>query len=259
MPDQEVHEIQLNGKQLVFMFGAATMVSVVIFLCGVMVGRGVRQPQADVAAAGTTDPALDPTASPDVSTSRSALPADSAPAPDQERLTYAEHLEAPVVPDEPLKPAEPRPKPTVAPTVAPAIAATAPPSKAVLAQDKKQPVPPKAPAAQKASATKADATKADAMKAGVMKAGAATAASRFVEPPGKGYVIQVGVFPTLDAAEAQRRHLTAKGYNAFFALNPDITKGKYRVRVGRYATKGEADAVAARLHQEERVAPWRIP
>ena len=38
MPDHEVHEIQLNGKQLVFLFMAATVVAVVIFLCGVMVG-----------------------------------------------------------------------------------------------------------------------------------------------------------------------------------------------------------------------------
>ena len=42
MSDDGFHEIQLNGKQLVFLFMAATVVSVVIFLCGVMVGRGVR-------------------------------------------------------------------------------------------------------------------------------------------------------------------------------------------------------------------------
>ncbi len=40
--DEGFHEIQLNGKQLVFLFMAATVVSVVIFLCGVLVGRGVR-------------------------------------------------------------------------------------------------------------------------------------------------------------------------------------------------------------------------
>src|SRR5207247_1679881 len=40
--DDAFHEIQLNGKQLVFLFMAATVVSVVIFLCGVLVGRGVR-------------------------------------------------------------------------------------------------------------------------------------------------------------------------------------------------------------------------
>ena len=35
--DDGFHEIQLNGKQLVFLFMAATVVSVVIFLCGVLV------------------------------------------------------------------------------------------------------------------------------------------------------------------------------------------------------------------------------
>ena len=42
MSDDGFHEIQPNGKQLIFLFMAATVVSVVIFLCGVMVGRGVR-------------------------------------------------------------------------------------------------------------------------------------------------------------------------------------------------------------------------
>ena len=36
--DEGFREIQLNGKQLVFLFMAATVVSVVIFLCGVLVG-----------------------------------------------------------------------------------------------------------------------------------------------------------------------------------------------------------------------------
>ena len=40
--DEGFHEIQLSGKQLVFLFMATTVVSVVIFLCGVLVGRGVK-------------------------------------------------------------------------------------------------------------------------------------------------------------------------------------------------------------------------
>ena len=40
--DDGFHEIQLSGKQLVFLFMATTVVSVVIFLCGVLVGRGVK-------------------------------------------------------------------------------------------------------------------------------------------------------------------------------------------------------------------------
>ena len=214
------------------------MVSVVIFLCGVMVGRGVRQPQSDVLAA-SADSALEPTTllgnPSETPASRSALPADAPPPPTQEKLTYAEQLEATVVPDEPLKPATvPEPKRAVAAAVDDKKAAP----KVLPAQETKQP-PSKVPAAVKVSATKP-----------------VTGESRFVEPPGTGWVIQVGVFPTIDAAEAQRRRLAAKGYNLFLTENPDIAKAKYRVRVGKYGTKGEAEAVAARLRQEERVSTW---
>ena len=40
--DDGFHEIQLSGKQLVFLFILVTFASVVIFLCGVLVGRGAR-------------------------------------------------------------------------------------------------------------------------------------------------------------------------------------------------------------------------
>ena len=61
------HEIQLTGKQLVFLFMATTVVAVVIFLCGVLVGRGVRTDRAGV----------DPTATP----SQSAEAEPGAPPP----------------------------------------------------------------------------------------------------------------------------------------------------------------------------------
>ena len=35
------YEVQLNNKQLIFFFMAAVAISVVVFLCGLMVGRGV--------------------------------------------------------------------------------------------------------------------------------------------------------------------------------------------------------------------------
>lgn len=42
MTEREFHEIQLSGKQLVFLFISAVVLAVVIFLLGVAVGRGVR-------------------------------------------------------------------------------------------------------------------------------------------------------------------------------------------------------------------------
>ena len=61
MQDDGFHEIQLNGKQLVFLFMAATVVSVVIFLCGVLVGRGVRAERAAVADLSSTTAAVETT------------------------------------------------------------------------------------------------------------------------------------------------------------------------------------------------------
>jgi len=49
--DEGFREIQLSGKQIVFLFMATTVVSVVIFLCGVLVGRGVQSQRAEQAEA----------------------------------------------------------------------------------------------------------------------------------------------------------------------------------------------------------------
>jgi cell division protein FtsN len=109
MTDEAFHEIHLNGKQLVFLFMAATVVSVVIFLCGVMVGRGVRAQRgelAGVSAETIADPTADTSPVPTPGTSESPSPSS------QENLTYPERLGAQSAPPETLKepaPAEPAP------------------------------------------------------------------------------------------------------------------------------------------------------
>src|SRR5688572_11735974 len=96
MADEGFREIQLDGKQLVFLFMAATVVSVVVFLLGVMVGRNVRLPAPAIAAA-STDPSVDPTADPTVAAPSvsGAGTTERIPLSAQETLTYAERLEAP--------------------------------------------------------------------------------------------------------------------------------------------------------------------
>lgn len=90
MADEGFHEIELKGKQLVFLFMAATIVSVVIFLCGVMVGRGVRVPGIE-GTAQAEELAIDPTAV--VQAAPAPLP-DGAPVSTKEDLTYDRRLEA---------------------------------------------------------------------------------------------------------------------------------------------------------------------
>jgi cell division protein FtsN len=209
MSEQEVHEIQLNGKQLVFMFGAAVVVSVVIFLCGVMVGRGVRQPHGELLAASAADTPLESPDPLEAAVARPEVPVEPVPAPEREDVTYGKRLEAAVPLDEPLEPVQ-APKPAVTPAVA------------------EKPAAPPEPASN----------------------------TRFAEPPGNGYVVQVGAYPTRADAEAQAGRLGTKGYPTFITLNNDVPRGRYRVRVGKYPNKRDAEAIALRLRQEERLDPW---
>src|SRR5215831_4549692 len=107
MHDDGFHEIQLNGKQLVFLFMAATVVSVVIFLCGVLVGRGVKTERAvssaeAAAVAAVADPTLP---QPAVTTPPAAGtdPTVAAPPPTVGDVTYFNRLMKNTDPPEDLK------------------------------------------------------------------------------------------------------------------------------------------------------------
>lgn len=215
MADEGFHEIQLNGKQLVFLFMAATVVSVVIFLCGVMVGRGVRAPMA-AAAAATAESPIDPTASVRTSSPTAALTGERVPVSTQEALTYAERLEAPIPPQEAFR-EEP-----VIPTAEPVVTAA---SRDPLLEPDPQ-------LARTAPPAEADAALA--------------------EPPGAGFVVQVGAHPRR-TAEAIAQGLAAKGYPAFVTQRG----GLFAVRVGKYTDRREAEAVADRLERDEQFNnPW---
>jgi DedD protein len=136
MSDQNVREIQLNGKQLVFMFMTATVAAVVIFLCGVMVGRGVTTTRVSAAAAAVAaEPTVDPTSTPEPPTTTSVDAASSGePLSKQEdlkELTYAKRLEAPEPPPEPAIESVPAPAPAIAETKVERPAAPPAASKAV--------------------------------------------------------------------------------------------------------------------------------
>jgi cell division septation protein DedD len=204
MADDGFREIQLNGKQLVFLFMAATVVSVVIFLCGVMVGRGVvRGQQVNQPANVAEDVADDPTL---VGRTPPTLPTASTGAPlsTQETLTYPERLEEPEPPAETLRELPPTPQPTAGIIPAPErIATTMIPS----------------------------------------------------EPAGSGFVVQVAAVRQRGEADTIARRLSAKGYPAF-VTSPPGAPHLFRVRVGKYQDRAEAESIAGRLETEEQFRPW---
>ena len=220
-PDDGFHEIQLNGKQLVFLFMAATVVSVVIFLCGVLVGRGVRAERQ--AALNDAAPAsIEPTPQPAVAekTPAGADPTAAAtPPPTVDDLSYFNRLEKQTQPAEELKTAK-----AEAPRV------EAPKVEAPKVELPKQAAPPALPAQPAPPAAAA--------------------------PSGDGYVIQVAAMPEHGVADAMAKRLSTKGYSAFVMTADGAKPTMYRVRIGKFKTKREAETVAARLQKEEQFKPW---
>jgi hypothetical protein len=110
------HEIQLSGKQLVFLFMTATIVSVFIFLCGVLVGRGARD-------AGAIDPAQTSTVASNTPavTTDAGPPAAEPPAPAEsaDDLSYHRRLQGEGAPAESLKKPADEPAPAAVPAPAP--------------------------------------------------------------------------------------------------------------------------------------------
>ena len=217
------HEIQLSGKQLVFLFMATTVVSVVIFLCGVLVGRGVRsgseldQP-ADAAAAAVAE---EPPAAADAGVPSTTPPPQPVAEPE---LSYDKRLQQQPGQTEQLKPSPPPQQATVKaeePAAKPDQPATKP----------EQP----APAATKAPA-RSEADVPTSGRAGV-------------------WLIQVHALRDREAASTIVRNLIAKGYPAFLANPPRGTPAFYRVQIGRYKDRAEADQVARRLAREEQLRP----
>ena len=229
MSDEEFHEIQLNGKQLVFLFMAATVVAVVIFLCGVMVGRGVPT-RAAAPISSSEQAALDPTASLGLPATQTLATSDDAPLTAQETLTYPSLLEDPNPPAETLAPAPeppppaPAPKPTVVEQPKPAVAAVPKP----VAPLPKPVASPEAP-----------------------RLGSGQAAA-LAEPSGNGFVVQVAATRQRLEAETIARRLSGKGYPVFVTTSG----ANFRVRVGKFPDKREAESIAGRLEREERFKPW---
>lgn len=231
MPDEGLQEIQLRGKQLVFLAMSATVVAVVIFLCGVMVGRGV--PTARQAAAGTIEadadvvtPATDTDAPPSV-----AVVSEAPAAP----LEYPD-----IVSDQPT--AERQLKTAVAPrqpfAAETAVAKAEPPKRAAATSAVAKAVPAKpAPVKAVPSSKAADTTASGGSNAG-------------------GFQVQVAAYQRQGDATTVRDRLARKGYPAFVATATTSAGTWYRVRVGGYETRNEAQAVATRLKREEQLEPW---
>lgn len=200
--DDGFHEIQLNGKQLVFLFMAGTVVAVVIFLLGVFVGRGV-QAQAVASDPLMAEQAVAPEIPPVAAATGSGAPASAA-----EDLSYPDRLANAAPPREELR------------GEGPPAREPAPPARVVT------PAP--------------------------------IAADVPGEPAGAGFAIQLAALGKREEAENIVRRLMGKGYSAYLIAPAEGAPAVYRVRVGKFQDRREAEAMSSRLQKEEQFKPWIV-
>jgi cell division septation protein DedD len=76
------------------------------------------------------------------------------------------------------------------------------------------------------------------------------------QPPGAGFAVQIAALNVRSEADAIARRLSSKGYMAYVLVPSDGTPAVFRVRIGKFSTRHEAETVAAKLKKEEQFNPW---
>ena len=228
--DDGFHEIHLSGKQLVFLFMATTVVAVVVFLCGVVVGRGVSAEQA--AAEPVAEPAGVSAPAPTPAVADSGPQAAEPPAPPAEagELTYRERLEGDARPER--------------------LRSVQPPAR------ERVPEPLREPARQPAVVQPPTAKPAQAQGTVAAPPASQPSAAETTQAPETGsFVVQVHALKDRNVANRLVKQLAGKGYPAFLAASAPPA-GIYRVQVGRFKDRNEAQRVVERLKKEERFDSW---
>ena len=76
-------------------------------------------------------------------------------------------------------------------------------------------------------------------------------------PRDPGYTVQVVAYRARPAAEEMERKLREAGFDAYVAsISGDDGRTTYRVRVGSFPTRGEAQRLAERLRSERGLSPY---
>ena len=277
--DDGFREINLSGKQMFFLFMAATTVLVVAFMLGMLVGRGVRAEREETATAEAlvaTPPSAaeraTPTTPEDADPRKAAppSPADDADSKAAKASTQAEEPPVAVRRDRQDSKAADAAK-VAAPSTAKASVENAKPSasakstetaatkagasdsgKATTNTKRATDTPTPASATPKATPAAAAAAPPAAPKVAAPAAAAAPTAS---STDRSGFAVQVAAVNARSEADTIVKRLAGKGYPAYVEV-PKGSASTFRVRVGTYVTRHEAQDIADKLKNEEKFKPW---
>jgi cell division septation protein DedD len=242
--EKSYYEIQLDNKQLILVFLAGVTVCVLIFVLGVLVGKGKKEAEMAAVTKNETPPAAAKTQmdAPDVTP-----PAEAKPVLENKKGSQKSATAEPTEKKDEdysfydLDKSESEPKLTKKED------APAPPAAKKTSQDEaksQEKVKPeeKAKPEQKAKPDPAE-TKVPAV------------AQQTEEPVASGsprYTVQVMATASKSKAEQQLSSLKSKGYAAYM----DEDKGVFKVRVGKYADSNSAKQDATKIKEDMNLDTW---
>ena len=251
--EKSYYEIQLDNKQLILVFLAAVTVCVLIFVLGVMIGKG--QKEAEIAAASRTEKNVATAAEPDANTPSQPLSDIASEARKEKKPSTKESHKQPAPSTE--KDAE---------------AATATPvsnkkqyayedlDKKEPAEENKKPVAEKEPPAEEKKKPVEETKQAEAAPVAepVQEEPEPAATEDNVPKPSGGtqYTVQIMATSSRPKAEQQITTLKSRGYKPFLDESKNGDVSVFKVRVGRFGDTQEAKAMAAKIKKDLRLETW---
>jgi cell division septation protein DedD len=229
--EKSYYEIQLDNKQLILVFLAAVTVCVLIFVLGVMIGKG--QKEAEIAAATRVEKNTAPSEQ-DTSTPQQPL-SDLASEAGKNKKT-----------NPPLSEKQKTPKSPVA-TASRVEPVTEKKTEKFAYEDLDK----KDSETEKATSPAPVATPIPENSAEVPPADDTSKSAG-----GTQYTVQIMATSSKPKAEQQLSTLKSKGYRAFLDEIKNGNVSVYKVRVGRFDDTQEAKALASRIKKDLRLETW---
>jgi cell division protein FtsN len=213
------HELRFGRRELAIFCGAFLLIWALTFVFGILVGREIASGNGGKAAATAAAPA------------RPTVPVEAVKTGTEEKLTFYKTLTAPTV--EPPPPQPPRVEERIVPRETPGVVERTPP--------RPEPV-----VAAAESVTERPAARRPEPRAAPVVPAAETV-----------WTVQVSSFRSRALADELRTRLNGRGFDAYLAqaTAEDGRVRWHRVRVGSFATRVEAERVAAELRGERNVNP----
>jgi cell division septation protein DedD len=257
--EKSYYEIQLDNKQLILVFLAGVTVCALVFVLGVMVGKGRKE--AEMAAIGKTEEKV-VRPEPDL-TPPQEIQEMKPDAKKQEKRKEISKVTSTNTQEDPAyyelgdtdkeKPLEKEPTKNQKE------------EKTVASKEtEKKKTDAKKSETAKAETPKAETPKTEAPKTEVAKAETETKAEpveeKTVPEPtlkdGGRYTVQIMATSSKAKAEQQLSTLQANGYTAFMKEEKAGDTSVFKVRVGRFSDKEAAKKIATRLKQELQLESW---